>query len=232
MTLKKQNRTKTTRKQTSDNAIFSMWVVLGVLLAIVAYPLAGYFVFPDVSLSPYVYERYDFNSLSDIDAMLSADILTLAQNQDVRVIVIEFGDFTCAFCKEAQSTVAKLESDPRIAVGFAHFPGSQNPNSYAAATAYECLTDAGVVEAKRILYGVDVFSQAVFVELAQQLQVNVTCPQAQSAIAQDVEFGNMLRVQGTPTFLFIPISEPAMYEVITGANEPAMDAFLRRWLVD
>lgn len=130
------------------------------------------------------------------------------------VVVTEFLDFQCPFCREFASVSRHLAKSPsvRVSIRFHHFPLSTiHPAALAAARVAECAQEQGRF---RELH------DALFAAQAQLDQVNLDslahangvanrvafaeCMRSDRPdrrIAHDLELGRRLDVRGTPTFL-------------------------------
>jgi thioredoxin-related protein len=223
-------KTHKQKSHTAPNATkldtYSLWISLGILcvLFILGYPLSFLFTFSDVANSPYIYEKKEFANLAQIDDLLSAEL-----DPNAQVIIVEFGDFECQFCKEGQNVVSILESDARIQVVFAHFPSNFHPNAYDASVVYECLRQKGYYEAKQALYSKTVLSKDILNQILADFDTDADCA-ADVQIQKDIAFGNSLGVRGTPTFMLFKTNDPTNYELVEGANLAQMNFFLSKWL--
>jgi thiol-disulfide isomerase/thioredoxin len=210
--------------------VWSSLIILFILF-LFAYPLSFIFTLSDITQSPNIFLKKEFTSFEEINEKLSAEL-----DPNAQIIIVEFGDFECEFCKQAQTLVTKFESDKRIQVVFAHYPSNLHPNAYFASVAYECLRQGGVVEAKLALYNAKELSNQTIIQIAQNLGLNMTDAQtlancdANAQIRKDITFGNELGIRGTPTFMIFETSDPKNYELIEGANEPQFQFYLDKWL--
>lgn len=135
---------------------------------------------------------------------------------DAAITIIEFGDYQCRYCREAEPHLAAImrEYGTEVALVFRHFPLVVESASYTAARAAEC---AGEQDAFWP------FHQRLFLsrnwqvgdarEALKQLGLEVgiadqvsfeTCVEGQGsvpAIAADLEAAADLGISGTPAFL-------------------------------
>ncbi len=144
-------------------------------------------------------------------------------NPDAKVVVVEFSDFQCPFCRrhvqDTQPTLDKTFVDTNeILWVFKNFPLSIHPQAPAAAVAAECAADQGKFWEMHELLFKDAAPWSisnpnpVFGELAKQLELNVEqftkClaetgeTSAQQRVQSDIEDGKAF-VQGTPTFIIL-----------------------------
>ncbi|MDF1530159.1 MAG: thioredoxin domain-containing protein [Sedimenticola sp.] len=80
---------------------------------------------------------------------LPVETAFLRGNEKARIMVMEFSDYQCPFCKRAQSTVKSLmeQYGDRVAFGYRHFPLAFHKEADEAANAAECARDQGGFEA-------------------------------------------------------------------------------------
>ncbi|CAN5627850.1 hypothetical protein BH10CHL1_BH10CHL1_02530 [soil metagenome] len=144
-------------------------------------------------------------------------------NPDAKVIVVEFSDFQCPFCRrhvqETQPALDKTFVDTNeIFWVFKNFPLSIHPQAPAAAVAAECAADQGKFWEMHELLFKDATPWSisdpnpVFSELAKQLGLNTDqftkClsetgeASAQQRVQSDIADGKSF-VQGTPTFIVL-----------------------------
>ncbi|MCX6045330.1 MAG: thioredoxin domain-containing protein [Chloroflexi bacterium] len=144
-------------------------------------------------------------------------------NPDAKVVVVEFSDFQCPFCRrhvqETQPTLDKTFVDTNeIFWVFKNFPLSIHPQAPAAAIAAECAANQGKFWEMHELLFKDAAPWSIsdpnpiFSELAKQLGLNTdqftSClgetgeGSAQQRVQSDMEDGKAF-VQGTPTFVVL-----------------------------
>ncbi len=141
-------------------------------------------------------------------------------NPNAKVVVIEFSDFQCPFCRkhttETQPILDETFVDTdQIMWVFKHFPLSIHPQAPAAGAAAECAADQGKFwEMHELLFAtIENWSvndpTSVFADLAQQLALDVdaftTCLSSGSAahrVQEDFDAGAPY-VRGTPTFIVL-----------------------------
>ena len=133
-------------------------------------------------------------------------------NPKAPVTVVEFGDFECPACREAEISAAKIRKHfgDRIRFAFRQFPlQGIHPQAEKAAEASECAAQQG-----KFWQAVDMFYQhqtdlspAALNRYAGELGLNsrefVGCLQKgkmESRVAQDIRDGEALGVHATPTF--------------------------------
>jgi protein-disulfide isomerase len=145
--------------------------------------------------------------------MMAAAVGPARGGERARVTIVEFGDFQCPYCRQAEDTVrsiiAKYPNDVRLV--FRELPlASIHPNAYAAARAAVCadrqgkfwpmhdalyadqsaLSDAGLLDtAKRVGLDATTFSSCLPQDATNE------------AILTDINAADELAITGTPFFL-------------------------------
>jgi protein-disulfide isomerase len=128
-----------------------------------------------------------------------------------RVVVVEFADFQCPFCRRADSTLKRTRAQhPRdVAVVYRNYPIHEY--AFVAAQAAECAAQQGAFESMHdVLYAnADSIGLVPWERLADQAGVRDTMqlsrclrdPRVAERIVADTIAAHELRVHGTPTFL-------------------------------
>jgi protein-disulfide isomerase len=132
------------------------------------------------------------------------------------VTIIEFGDYECPFCREAEPHLAAIRSryGDEVALVYRHFPLPLHAAAFPAARAAECAGQQDRFwEFHSLLYSTDSWikdtSEAGLTALADQADVPsvdefASCLEgvdADYAVNADLAAGQGLGIQGTPTFL-------------------------------
>jgi protein-disulfide isomerase len=135
-----------------------------------------------------------------------------------KVILVEFGDFQCGYCAEAnpavQQVVEKYKSNPEFNFVYRHFPLAQHNHAIVSAQAAEAAGEQGKFwDMEKILYANQndwagtISPVNKFVEYAGQLGLDVerfrnevAASQYINVITQDKKDAEALGVNSTPTF--------------------------------
>lgn len=141
-------------------------------------------------------------------------------NLEAKVVVIEFSDLQCPFCRRHTLETQPILDEQFVATDqvlwvFKHFPLTIHPQAPAAGVAAECAADQGQFwEMHEILFtNLQSWSIAdpapIFIDLAQQLGLDAdqftSCLGGESAaqrVQEDLEAGTPF-VRGTPTFIVL-----------------------------
>jgi protein-disulfide isomerase len=168
--------------------------------------------------------------VTNLEAMIRGSIVgeqppaptEVARNPDERgqvlgpatapVTVVEFSDFECPFCRQAETTVKRLVATypDQIRLIYRHFPLQNiHPNALHAAEASECAAEQGrfwqmhdVLFANHAALAPEKVSEYAG-RAGLDMQAFSTClanGHAKSAVQQDMTDGERYGVQGTPTF--------------------------------
>lgn len=128
------------------------------------------------------------------------------------VVVVEFGDFQCPFCRQAFPTVRELSEKYKTRVKFIwrDFPlSSVHPDAQMAAEAGECAQEQGNFWAYHdaLFINQHDLSASALVRYAQQVGLDATAFSAcltsrrfEQEVTQDLQAGLRAGVAGTPTF--------------------------------
>lgn len=133
---------------------------------------------------------------------------------DARVVVVEFSDFQCPYCRSMGSNLDSLRKRyPRdVAVVYRHFPIDRlHPLARAAAAASECAAESDRFAAYHDLLFADSTSllRAAWTRLALKAGVTDTLSfsdclrsgRGAARVARDVSSSQTLRIDRTPTIL-------------------------------
>ena len=128
-----------------------------------------------------------------------------------KVVITEFSDFQCPYCKAVQPTLKELlrEYSGRVRLDFKHLPLEQHPLAAASAQAAFCSGKQGRFwEYHDALFATDFISkdflQTTAIRLDLQLEAFQTCldsPESRAAILADRQEAKRLGIESTPTFL-------------------------------
>ncbi len=141
-------------------------------------------------------------------------------NPNAKVVVIEFSDLQCPFCRKHTVETQPILDEQFVATDqilwvFKHFPLSIHPQAPAAGAAAECAADQGKFWEmhERLFASTESWSisdpNPVFSDLAQQLALDMdeftTCLTSEDAaqrVQEDMDAG-LPFVRGTPTFIVL-----------------------------
>ena len=130
---------------------------------------------------------------------------------NAEVVLTEFSDFQCPYCKAVQPTLKQLlrEYEGRVRLDFKHLPLEQHPLAAASAQAAFCSGKQGHFwEYHDALFATDAISkellQSAALRSGLQLDAFQACldsPESRSAVLADLREAKRLGIESTPTFL-------------------------------
>jgi protein-disulfide isomerase len=169
---------------------------------------------------------------------VSADDDPFLGPEDAPVVVVEFSDFNCTFCKRFASTTLQPLIDAygdRVRFTYRDYPILAE-SSLTAALAAQCVNDQGqdkFWEYHNLLFShQDGFSRESLITLAEQVGVDIdtftTCLDEQThlnEVVNDYREGQMLGIRGTPAFFVNgrPISGAQQYQVFASMIEEELE---------
>ncbi len=133
-----------------------------------------------------------------------------------KVLLLEYSDFQCPFCKRVQETIRKLRKtySAEVQFGYRHFPLPFHKEAKDLAEAVECARDQGRFwELQSLLYAMNsdtyIPTEKEILGLAKKAGVKEiddfqTCVKERkyrSRVMDDIREGVQLGIQGTPTFI-------------------------------
>ena len=131
--------------------------------------------------------------------------------REASVVITEFSDFQCPYCKEAQSALKQiLQSYPKdVRLVFKNLPLTIHPEAFAAAQAAVCAGEQGAFwQFHDALFASERLSSEKFSELATGLTLNVpkfkACMESETArltVLKDIHDAQRLGISGTPAFV-------------------------------
>jgi predicted DsbA family dithiol-disulfide isomerase len=127
------------------------------------------------------------------------------------VTIVEFSDFECPFCKQAQGALKQvLERYGReVRVVFKYLPLEGHRNSLPAARAAYCAAEQDRFwQFHDALFAAGNLSPPVFEQIASELglglpkfQECIASEQSRAAVIKDIEAARLLRIDSTPSFV-------------------------------
>jgi protein-disulfide isomerase len=153
---------------------------------------------------------------ADEPAAKKVDI-TLKESDHIRgsknapVIIVEYSDFECPYCKRAAPTVEEIRKTygDKVAIVFRQFPLGFHANAKPAAMATECAAEQGKFwEYHDILFDKSpALTQNDLISYAKSLSLDekkftdcLTSKKYEGKVNSDMSEGQTLGVQGTPAF--------------------------------
>ena len=174
--------------------------------------------------------------LANADALFRDDAAWVGGNPDGDVTVVEFMDYRCGYCRQAQPEIeALLAADPDIRFVLKEFPilgeASLLASRFAIATrlvagddAYKALHDA-LYEMRAEITPEALEDLAAGLDLdADAIEARLTDPEIDRIIAENHALAQRLQISGTPTFVvgdqmvrgYVPLE--GMQQAVTAAR--------------
>jgi len=126
------------------------------------------------------------------------------------VTIVEFSDFECPFCRQAQETLKQVaEQYAEVRLVFKHLPSEGHRNSLPAARAAYCAGEQERFwEFHDALFAASKLSSETFAELAGSLGLGrekfaacLSAERSRAAVVRDIETARRYRIDSTPSFL-------------------------------
>ncbi len=159
---------------------------------------------------------------------------------DAPITLLEFADFECTYCRQAQPVISKLETEFKGKIAFAYkdFPLTMHPDSQKAAEAAQCAGAQGKYwEYHDQLFAKQELAPAALKTYAGDLKLDTkafdTCldtGQMSSRVKNEYDEAVALGFQGTPTFLVNGryVSGNATYERLRAVISEELSAAMNR----
>jgi Na+/H+ antiporter NhaA len=145
---------------------------------------------------------------------------------DAPVTVLEYGDFECPYCGQAEAVVRELLRDfGDVAYAWRHLPlNDVHPNAQRAAEAAEAAAEQGafwemhdlLLERQNALGFKDLLGYAAELRLdVERFEEDLRTRSGAGRIAQDVDSADLSGVSGTPTFFINDLRHYGAYDIAT-----------------
>lgn len=143
---------------------------------------------------------------------VSYDRLRMRGNANAPVVIVEFSDFQCSYCKKVQATLKQIlvRYEGRVSLAFRDFPlQTIHPQAMLAAEAACCAGEQNRFwDYHDLLFGSPrEIDRSGFSELARILKLDeklfescLASGKFRSQVEKDIEEGTRLGISGTPTF--------------------------------
>ena len=157
--------------------------------------------------------------LEEVNGVKLKDAPTMGNTQEAKVIIIEFADYQCPYCKKYFDQSFKKIIDTYVKTGkvlyaFRDYPLESHPQSLIAAYAADCAYEQGKFwEMHDMLYQENDKwinndnAKNIFYQFAEKIGLNLTqfkqCLDEERPlfkVQQDIKDGQQYKVAGTPTF--------------------------------
>lgn len=159
---------------------------------------------------------------------VASDPKRMRGNPSAPVMIVEFSDYQCPYCRQAETTVKDLlkKYGDKVSLSYRDFPLNNHPHARLAAEASRCAGEQGKFwEYHDQLFSASDLQRPALVEYARSLKLDAkqfeSCIDGgkyKAEVERDLQDGMQAGVSGTPGFFINGVA-------ISGAQPPA--AFIR-----
>ena len=157
----------------------------------------------------------------------------LQGKSNAKVMLLEFSDYQCPFCRRARGTLKKLMEryQDRISYGYRHFPLSFHTEADEAAIAAECAREQGkFLELHELLYEnqqaqtlnhLKQYARRIKVPDLKEFDQCLDSERYRSLVDQDMDDGSEIGITGTPGFVigrYNPKTKVVVGDLLSGAQ--------------
>jgi len=201
---------------------------LGVLLSVLLAPLVSFAVFHAIARLPRRRRLRllvgDADTLEDLAVPVDPDVDHVRGPEHASVTLVEYGDFECPYCGQAEPIVRELlAGDGDLRYVWRHLPlPDVHPRAEVAAEAAEAAAEQGAFwDYHALLFGhQDALAPKQLVQHAERLGLDVERVRRElresehaGRVARDVESADLSGVAGTPTFFVNGARHHGAYDV-------------------
>jgi protein-disulfide isomerase len=155
-----------------------------------------------------------------VDVLLQEPRLVVSRNTNsaavkgpanARVVITEFSDFQCPYCKEVQANLGRVMQAyaDQVRLEFKSLPIEMHPFAFTAAKASYCGGKQGAFwEVHDALFAAAEPSLSIIGEIVRDLKLNsdqfdkcLSSTESQDAVLTDLAEARRLGIEGTPTFI-------------------------------
>ena len=142
-------------------------------------------------------------------------------NMDSKLIVIEFVDYNCGYCKKTLSTISKLMKNfDNIQIVFIDYPILSESSEIAARASLAANEQNAYFEYHSILLNnTKSINENILYKIAKELSLDIgkfkkdiSSKKIKNNIIKNIKFANSLKIKGTPTFIIGKQILPGAYD--------------------
>ena len=142
-------------------------------------------------------------------------------NTDSKLIIVEFVDYNCGYCKKTLPTIAKLMKNfDNIQIVFIDYPILSESSEIAARASLAANEQNAYFEYHTILLNnKKSIDKAILYKIAKELSLDIkkfkkdmSSEKIKNNIIKNVKFANSLKIRGTPTFIIGKQILPGAYD--------------------
>ena len=142
-------------------------------------------------------------------------------NIDSKLIIIEFVDYNCGYCKKTLSTISKLMKNfDNIQIVFIDYPILSESSEIAARASLAANEQNAYFEYHTILLNnKKSINENILYKIAKELSLDIekfkkdiSSEKIKNNIIKNIKFANSLKIRGTPTFIIGKQILPGAYD--------------------
>ena len=142
-------------------------------------------------------------------------------NMDSKLIIIEFVDYNCGYCKKTLSTISKLMKNfDNIQIVFIDYPILSESSEIAARASLAANEQNAYFEYHTILLNnTKSINENILYKIAKELSLDIekfkkdiSSEKIKNNIIKNIKFANSLKIRGTPTFIIGKQILPGAYD--------------------
>ena len=142
-------------------------------------------------------------------------------NIDSKLIIIEFVDYNCGYCKKTLSTISKLMKNfDNIQIVFIDYPILSASSEIAARASLAANEQNAYFEYHSILLNnTKSINENILYKIAKELSLDIekfkkdiSSEKIKNNIIKNIKFANSLKIRGTPTFIIGKQILPGAYD--------------------
>ena len=161
------------------------------------------------------------NILNDFYDTKIYESLPRVGNMDSKLIIIEFVDYNCGYCKKTLSTISKLiKNFNNIQIVFIDYPILSESSEIAARASLAANEQNAYFEYHTILLNnTKLINENILYKIAKELSLDIekfkkdiSSEKIKNNIIKNIKFANSLKIKGTPTFIIGKQILPGAYD--------------------
>ena len=161
------------------------------------------------------------NILNDFYDTKIYESLPRVGNMDSKLIIIEFVDYNCGYCKKTLSTISKLiKNFNNIQIVFIDYPILSESSEVAARASLAANEQNAYFEYHTILLNnTKSINENILYKIAKELSLDIekfkkdiSSVKIKNNIIKNIKFANSLKIKGTPTFIIGKQILPGAYD--------------------
>ena len=142
-------------------------------------------------------------------------------NIDSKLIIVEFVDYNCGYCKKTLSTISKLMKNfDNIQIVFIDYPILSESSEIAARASLAANEQNAYFEYHTILLNnTKSINENILYKIAKELSLDIekfkkdmSSEKIKNNIIKNIKFANSLKIRGTPTFIIGKQILPGAYD--------------------